>query len=1057
MCGDIQPNPGPALNLKDVSACHINIRGLNESKMTAIKTSIWNVYDIITISETFLSDNSTVDLSLPGYHPLIRRDRPTFGGGVAVFIKENLIYRRRLEFECLGLENIWVEISSQSGKLFICTIYRPPNADDFWDQFEFNVETVKDSCNNPRLLIMGDLNADFNSINGRKLKAFCQNQNLMYHVTEPTRITDNSATCLDQILSNMPNLVTEIVIDPPVCTNDHCTVGIYLNFKILRDKPYFRHIWMYKEGDYVGFRNALSSFNWDICFINKSVTEACNMWTETVLNFARTFIPNKNVLIRPKDLPWYNNELRKLKRNLIRVFKKARRVKSEYQWGRYKELKKVYNERLVTAENEYYASRNESLSTSHNSKFWWKTVNEVLGRKNNDTYPPLFNESNNTYINNNLEKATMFNNFFLSHNHVDTTNASIPVDEVELGVPILSDVRATEQDVYDYISTIDPSKATGPDGISPRLLKLADRAIVPSLTRLVNMSLQENIVPDSWKAANVIPLHKKDDRDKLNNYRPVSILPAASKVLERIVFKHMYNFFHTNKLLTDNQSGFRQKDSTINQLAYLYHTFCNALDLKQDIRVVFCDIHKAFDKVWHDGLIFKLNQMGVRGNVLEWLKDYLNSRKQRVIIKGETSDWGSIEAGVPQGSVLGPLLFLVYINDIVQNVNCGIKLFADDTILHLELDDPLLTANILNDSLNSINSWANKWLVEFSPSKTKTMCISLKQDSQVSDFPLKFNNVPLEEVHSHKHLGIVFNDKLKWSNHIDYIINSVKKITDVFRKLKFKLDRKTLHNIYVTFVRPKLEYGSILYDDCTEWDKNRLECVQLTFARVICGAKKGTSHDAIYKETSLPKLECRRKESKLTFMHKTVNKNVPPYLHDILPHSHNVHYNLRNNDEQKQFHFHTVKFQKSLYPDCIKLWNELDSSVRQVESLSIFKKLVLNSLVPNVLYNGFTRVLSIIHAQLRMKCSNLRSDLFKLHVIDSPQCLCMTGIEDSFHYFFECPLYNQERVRLFNKIQPICNISIDTLLFGNELLSFEENIEIFKYIETYIHETERFA
>ena len=190
--------------------------------------------------------------------------------------------------------------------------------------------------------------------------------------------------------------------------------------------------------------------------------------------------------------------------------------------------------------------------------------------------------------------------------------------------------------------------------------------------------------------------------------------------------------------------------------------------------------------------------------------------------------------------------------------------------------------------------------------------------------PLTFNNIALDEVSNYKHLGIILNDKLKWTDHINHISDSVKKITDVFRILKYKLDRQTLETIYMNFVRPKLEYGSILFDDCSEYDKNRLEKIELTFGRIVCGAKRGTSHESIYNEILWPKLEERRKENKLKFIYNIVNHTVPPYLKDILPNPpcNNPH-NLRNNEKQRQFKFHTTKFQRSILPDSITLWNKL--------------------------------------------------------------------------------------------------------------------------------------
>ena len=209
-------------------------------------------------------------------------------------------------------------------------------------------------------------------------------------------------------------------------------------------------------------------------------------------------------------------------------------------------------------------------------------------------------------------------------------------------------------EVEDLVKNIDQNKASGPDGISPRILKEAGLSIVPSLTRLIKLSLQQRKVPMLWKRANVTPIHKKDDKDQLNNYRPISLLPVASKILECIVFKHVYNFLHENNFLTKHQSGFRPNDSTVNQLTYMYHEFCQALDDKKDVRIVFCDISKAFDRVWHQGLSFKLRKLGINGDLLRWFDNYLTERKQRVVIRGQFSDWGDIMAGVPQGSSLGP-------------------------------------------------------------------------------------------------------------------------------------------------------------------------------------------------------------------------------------------------------------------------------------------------------------------------------------------------------------------------------------------------------------------
>ena len=246
---------------------------------------------------------------------------------------------------------------------------------------------------------------------------------------------------------------------------------------------------------------------------------------------------------------------------------------------------------------------------------------------------------------------------------------------------------------------------------------LADELSVP-VCALFNQSLQHGTVPECFKETHVCPILKGGDPAVPSNYRPISLLSNLDKALERLVFKYLYNHLLDNNILTSFQSGFRPGDSTVNQLTYLYDTFCHALDSGKEIRVVFCDISKAFDRVWHSGLIHKLKAAGVTGNLLQWFTSYLENRKQRVVLSGVKSIWNYIKAGVPQGSILGPLLFLLYINDIVTEIRSNIRLFADDTSLYIIVDNPDAAAEILNTDLNKISKWAKSWLVKFNPNST---------------------------------------------------------------------------------------------------------------------------------------------------------------------------------------------------------------------------------------------------------------------------------------------------------------------------------------------------
>jgi len=264
----------------------------------------------------------------------------------------------------------------------------------------------------------------------------------------------------------------------------------------------------------------------------------------------------------------------------------------------------------------------EMQSLSNQPNKWWKLVKETLGYARDSSVPSI--KYGNQTIENSQGKAEIFNSYFVSHSSIDTTNASLPPFD---SAPdnSLSNIDFNEEDTLHILKSLDPNKAIGPDGISPRVLKICAQEIAPSLTRLFKLSLQSGKFPDQWKCANVLPLHKCGDIHEINNYRPISLLSCISKVFEKIVFKYVFNFLRDNLKITIHQSGFMPGDSTVNQLVYLYNHFAKALDEKKEIYIVFCDISKAFDKVWHAGLLYKLKRAGIQGTLLAWFESYLKT------------------------------------------------------------------------------------------------------------------------------------------------------------------------------------------------------------------------------------------------------------------------------------------------------------------------------------------------------------------------------------------------------------------------------------------------
>ena len=456
---------------------------------------------------------------------------------------------------------------------------------------------------------------------------------------------------------------------------------------------------------------------------------------------------------------------------------------------------------------------------------------------------------------------------------------------------------------------------------------------------LFNMSLQQCEFPKIWKSANAIPLHKKDDRNLITNYLPVSLLSTVSKVFEKIVFKYVYNHLKDNFVLTDFQSGYLLGRSTVTQLIEVYHMLCSLIDNEKEVRVIFLDIAKEFDRVWHKGILHKLQKAGIDGNLLLWFESYLSDRRQRVVINGQTSEWGDVSAGVPQGAVLGPLSFLIYINDLSSEVtHCNIRFFAEDTCLFIEVDNREESVAKINADLEQINKWSKKWLVTFLPSKTKSLIVSNKSDRELNP-PVIFDNTAVSEVNHHTYLGITVSFNLRWNTHVDELCTKANKHLNVMLPLKYKLDRRSLENMYKPFVRPVMEYGIVVWGGTYDTSLSKLEEINIKAMRIITGATEKCNIAKLSLETSISSVAERRDMAMLLMFYKVVNNLVPDYLSQLLPSANRniVKYNLRNNDEIKLPFMRLETFRRSFIRYALKLWNLLSIQDSTISCVYEFK------------------------------------------------------------------------------------------------------------------------
>ena len=551
------------------------------------------------------------------------------------------------------------------------------------------------------------------------------------------------------------------------------------------------------------------------------------------------------------------------------------------------------------------------------------------------------------------------------------------------------------------------------------------------------------------------------------------------------MYDSLYSHLVSHDLLNPNQSGFRPGDSTVNQLISIMHTIFKAFDCNPplDVRSVYLDISKAFDRVWLEGLIYKLRRCGVSDKLLLLIQSFLADRKQRTVLNGKTSKWGSISAGVPQGSILGPLFFLVYINDLTEDLKCNVKLFADDMSIFTVVHDTNAAAVDMNHDLSLINLWSHKWRMSFNPDPIKQAVEVTFSRKRVSlNHPnMFFNGSPVTKVAEHKHLGIVLDSKLSFASHIRSVISKSRRGIGMLKCFSKYLPRQTLDELYKLYVRPHLDYGDVIYHTpqiTCEFTNivsltnqmEKLESVQYSAALAVTGAWKGTSREKLYDELGWETLNLRRWSRRLVLFYKIVNNMTPDYMRHPIPRLQESMYNLRRRVTIAQICARTESYKSSFYPNCLSEWDKLDPDIRLSTSVSVFKKKLLSLIRPacKPVFGIFDpRGLSIL-TQLRVGLSKLNFHKFKHNFRDTlnPMCPISDGIEDAEHFLLLCHAYDSIRCDLLDSVNAILqpnglsNLSLQemlkVLLYGHERLSTDANKKILLLTLEYIHVSERF-
>ena len=657
---------------------------------------------------------------------------------------------------------------------------------------------------------------------------------------------------------------------------------------------------------------------------------------------------------------------------------------------------------------------------------------------------------------------------FCSKSTLSGNNDEIPVLEKKQNVfSNLNYINTSPLEIAKIIRNIKKSYFSH-CGIPGKLLSIIATPVSFGLCKLFNNLFSAGHFPDIWKIAHVSCVWKRSGlKSDKSAYRPISLLPTLSKVCESVMHNRLLSHFIDNNVISERQAAYLKGDSTVNQLLYIVHFIRTSWAKGNVTQSLFLDVSAAFDKVWHRGLLAKLEQVSVEGQCLELFRSYLQNRKQVVVVDSSKSNIRDVSAGVPQGSRLGPLLFILYINDIIDDLESEVMIFADDTSLLATGKDPFETSAQINRDLVKISAWADKWKVKFNASKSKDMIFSNKY--LFNSPPLIFDDTVVKRVVEHKHLGLWLSSTLDWKKHVHETCLKANRKLYVLRTVKF-LNRSTLDLLYKIQIRSVIDYMlPVFYHTLRPNEANRLIQIQYKAAKLVSGSLHFTNRLKLEEELGWESLSTRADFLGLSLFHKIHLHETRPLVRNCMP-SIAPGNGPRTKGNYTLFPNHGDKYSNSFFPYFTKLWNNLPQKIKGQYDLLEFKNELKIKLKPKK-YKHFFRGGKLGNSflcQLRVGRTYLNSHSYAIGHAESPTCLCHHPNETTSHFVLSCFLYQEERRLLFESVEQIAPSlkfknqpnykKLDILLHGYDIDNdemFHTNIKLQLAMQNFLLKTKR--
>ncbi|PNF35448.1 hypothetical protein B7P43_G04120 [Cryptotermes secundus] len=945
---------------------HQNVQSLNNKKLNIdILLSDKELdSDVLCITEHWLSEKEIGYYNFDNYSLISKFCRENKkNGGSCIYVKSNLEAKPLNSFDKLNQEEHFeasIAELIQYNIIIIC-VYRTPNSN-----INIFIETMDTIINNlinkgKQIVIVGDLNIDFlrKRIN-QKLQTMLNSYGLQAIVEAPTRIGLTSQTAIDQIIINKEIWEYNLkVTDTGFSDHKAQILQIQTQCKnkkgLNRLKEEVRITRSYKEENIQYLNYLLGKENWELVLKQNSVNNAYNEFLGTLRHYYDIAMPKKRVKVMKQENKWVTAGIR-ISGKKLRFLNSLMKEKNISEGLRkyYRNYKKIYNK--VISEAKKLTNNIQIRSSENKSRAMWDIVKAELGNQRK-TAKNIEINVNGVHIQDPKTTANLFNEYYtnvakemISKNLIVKTN-EIDINIVKYNSNSMFLTPTTNEEVIEVIKGMGNKKSVGIDDIPDYVIKKCYPKITPALTYIINLSFSTGQFPEQLKMAKVKPLYKRGPETEVGNYRPVSLLSGFSKIIEKIIKKRLLSFLNKYGIISTKQHGFWKGRSTNTAIADFIEKVYKSLDEREISIGIFLDLSKAFDLVDHDILLRKMSRMGIRGVALKWFQSYLENREQRVEIAYrciETNDLTSclsqkrhIKYGVPQGSVLGPVLFLIYINDLETSIKEGRPtLFADDTSIFLAAKNASDAQRKINKTINTLTDWfeRNKLIIN----KEKTVAISFHQPQKIqTEYPLiKLNDTVISYIDYTKFLGVWMDKNLKWRTHTQQLANKLCKICFALRIISRVAGPETVRTLYYAYFQSMLIYGLIFWGNSGE--AKVIFKLQKRAIRIMIQIPKTVSCKQYFKLLHILPLPCLYIYEVLVY----IKANLSAYSINSEIHS----YNTRRKDNLYTVPCNTSLCKNNFSNIGCRMFNQLPQYIKEIPVLHKFKKTLKTFLLDHCFY-----------------------------------------------------------------------------------------------------------